>query len=138
MQRIPRYRWLGSALLLGSLFGLVLLARAQASSPCGAHTPSPGVAHVCLSWAAPTTGPTIASYNVYRATATGGEVYTAAPLANVTTLFYYDASVVDGTEYFYTVISVGTGGALSSPSSEVNSTPVPPGNPVNPSASAVP
>lgn len=108
------------------------------TSPCGTHTPSPGVAHVCLSWNAPTTGPAVASYNVYRATTAGGEVYTAAPLASVTTAFYYDSSVVDSTTYYYTILSVGSGGALSSPSPEVSSTPVPPGNPINPAASPVP
>lgn len=123
-------------LILLLLTALPVLASAQ--SPCGTHTPTPGVAHVCVAWTPPTTGPTVVSYNVYRATTTGGEVYTAAPLANVTTAFYYDASVVDGTTYYYTVLSVGSGGAISSPSSEVSSLPVSPSNPINPSANSVP
>lgn len=125
-------------LLLVIVFSTYALLAFAQTSPCGTHTPTPGVAHVCVAWTAPTTGPVVSSYNVYRATTAGGEVYTAAPLANTTSAFYYDASVVDGTTYYYTVLSVGSGGALSSPSSEVSSTPVSPSDPTSPSANSVP
>jgi fibronectin type 3 domain-containing protein len=125
------------SILVVVLLSYVLLAFGQ-TSPCGPHTPTPGVAHVCIAWIAPTTGPVVSSYNVYRATTAGGESYTSPALGNTTSTFYYDATVVDGTTYYYTVLSVGSGGALSSPSSEVSSLPVSPSNPTSPSASSVP
>jgi hypothetical protein len=113
---------------------LSLTATAKAASPCAA-TPTPGQPHVCLTWVASTTS-TVTGYNVYRATTAGGENY-ATPLnsAPVTTLFYSDITDVVGTSYFYTVVAIGSGGALSVPSSEVSALiPVPPSGPTAPAA----
>jgi hypothetical protein len=111
---------------------LGVVAQAQASSPCGV-VPTPGAPHVCFSWSAsPTQG---VAYNVYRATTSGGENY-ATPLNAVplTTLYFYDTTVVDGTKYFYTV-TAETGGAQSLPSPEASSiVPVPPSAPTSPAA----
>ena len=122
-------------------FLLLLLLSATAAagqSPCGTHTPTPGVAHVCLSWVASVTPPAVASYNVYRSTTAGGEVYSGAPLANVTTVFYYDSTVTNGTTYYYTILAVGTGGVLSAPTPEVSALPVPPNAGTSPQTAAVP
>ena len=125
MQRITRYL-------------LLLLLSASAAAQCGTHAPTPGVAHVGLSWVASVTPPAVASYNVYRSTTAGGEVYSGAPLANVTTVFYYDSTVTNGTTYYYTILAVGTGGVLSAPTPEVSALPVPPNAGTSPQTAAVP
>jgi fibronectin type 3 domain-containing protein len=114
---------------------LLLCVPAFASSPCGT-SPAPGTPHVCLTWVASTTT-TVTGYNIYRSTTTGGENY-STPLnaAPVTTPFYNDISDATGTIYFYTVVAIGSGGALSVPSSEVSAQiPVPPNSPTTPAAS---
>src|SRR5271166_1270689 len=103
---------------------------AQSSTPCGV-SPTPGQPHVCLSWQASATAGV--TYNVYRATAAGGENYStpinAQPLS---TLFFYDITVTVGTKYFYTV-TAGQGGLMSAASSEVSAqTPVPDAAPTTP------
>jgi fibronectin type 3 domain-containing protein len=113
---------------------LVSLRAAAQTTTCPA--PTPGSPHVCLKWVLSTT--TGVAYNVYRATTAGAENYgsplNASPLAAGTTA-YYDASVVIGTTYFYTILAVGTGGVLSAPSNEVSAQiPVPPSSPTTPSA----
>lgn len=112
------------------------LPLAAQSSPCGA--PTPGQPHVCLTFVAPVTPPTVTGYNVYRATTAGGENYAtplnATPLLPIT-LFYYDKSGLIGNTYFYTIASIGTGGGLSLPSNEVQAQiPVPPNSPTSPAA----
>jgi hypothetical protein len=109
---------------------------AQSSSPCGA--PTPGQPHVCLTFVAPATPPAVTGYNIYRATTANGENYgvplNAAPLLPIT-LFYYDKTCAIGTTCFYTMASIGTGGVLSAPSSEVSAQiPVPPNSPTTPAA----
>ena len=69
-------------------------------------------ASATLSWNPVTlsTG-SVASYNIFRATAAGAENY-AAPLASgisVATNSYTDSSVVSGTTYFYTIAPVVSG-----------------------------
>ena len=118
-----------------AVFLLSLPLAAKASSPCGTN-PTPGTPHVCLTWVASPTS-TVTGYNVYRSTTAGGENYlTPLNSAPVTTLFYNDTSDVVGTTYFYTVVAIGSGGALSIPSSEVSALiPVPPSGPTAPAAS---
>lgn len=108
-------------------------ALAQATTCPG---PTPGAPHVCLKWTLSTT--TGAQYNVYRATTSGAENYAtplnSTPLVAGTTA-YYDATVSIGTQYFYTLTAVGTGGVLSTPTAEVSAQiPVPPNAPTAPSA----
>jgi fibronectin type 3 domain-containing protein len=111
------------------LFALLLFASA-ALAQC--PPPTPGSPHVCLTWVASTT-PSV-TYNVYRATVSKGENY-SAPLNSspIGTLSFYDTTVALGTNYFYTVAAVGSGGALSTPSQEVSALiPVPPNPPNTP------
>lgn len=77
-----------------------------------------GNAQVSLTWVA-STGAT--SYNVKRATVTGGP-YTI--LASPTSTSYTDATVTNGTTYYYVVSAVNSHGE-SANSSEVNATPEP-------------
>jgi fibronectin type 3 domain-containing protein len=60
-------------------------------------------ASVTLAWTASTT-PTVAGYNVYQATMSGGS-YTAE-LTLVTTLGYTDTTVAYSTTYYYAVTAV--------------------------------
>jgi fibronectin type 3 domain-containing protein len=112
---------------------LLLSLAAAAQSPCGG-TPVPGQPHVCVSWKASTTQGV--SYNVYRATTSGGENY-ASPLNStpLSVLFFNDTTDLVGTTYYYTACAVGTGGVLSPPSAEVSAqVPVPPNPPTSPAA----
>ena len=97
--------------------------------------PTPGAPHVCLFWTASTS--TGVTYNVYRATTSGSENY-ASPLnaAAIAGTFYYDTTDAIGTTYYYTIAAVGTGGVLSTPTSEVSvQVPVPPNPATAPGAS---
>ena len=60
-------------------------------------------------------------YNIYRGTTSGGEGTTAYK-TGVTTTTFSDTGLTNGTEYFYTVATVNSGGT-SGQSSEVNATP---------------
>jgi subtilisin family serine protease len=81
---------------------------------------SGGDAQVSLSWTA-STGAT--SYNVKRATTTGGP-YTTIKSGNATTA-YTDTGLSNGTKYFYVVTAVNLGGESGS-SNEASATPLPP------------
>ena len=98
------------------------------SSPSNAVTPATvpsapdltsataGNAQVVLDWTAPssTGGSEITGYDILRGTTSGGESTT--PIATVGTLLTYtDATVDDGTEYYYEVEAVNsTGSSLAS------------------------
>ncbi len=76
-----------------------------------------GTSHVELSW---NTVSGATSYNVLRATVTGGPYTTiASPATNA----HDDTTAVDGTQYFYVVSAVGPGGE-GSYSTEVTATPM--------------
>jgi hypothetical protein len=75
----------------------------------------PGVAGVSLNWNA--NASTVAGYNVYRATTTGGP-YTKINPAIVTTPNYIDSTVLSGTSYYYVVTAVGSGNVESVNSNE--------------------
>lgn len=109
--------------------GFLLLATNKVySQTTSCPGPTPGSPHVCLKWIQSTTSGV--TYNIYRATTSGAENYATplntSPLLTGSTNFY-DNTVAVGTTYFYTVVAVGTGGVLSTPSSEVSAQiPVPP------------
>jgi predicted phage tail protein len=74
------------------------------------------IAHsVSLSWAASTTSNV--TYNVYRATTSGG--YSSTPIASaITGTTYTDTTVQAGTTYFYVTKAVDSSGNLSAASNE--------------------
>jgi len=94
-----------------------------------------GTAHsTALSWTAsvPVSGVTIAGYNVFRSTTSGGEAGASAlngatPIAGTS---FTDTSVVAGTTYFYVVAAQSTTGNQSGFSNEATDTI--PNNPSNP------
>ena len=87
---------------------------------------------ITLTWVAPAVAP--ASYNVYRATVSGGP-YTK--IINCPTVSINDTTGVAGTKYFYVVRSVDASGNESANSNEASATAI--GNPSPPtSVSAVP
>jgi fibronectin type 3 domain-containing protein len=95
-------------------------------------TATPGNNQVALSWTA-SSGAT--SYNVKRATVSGGPYTT---IASPTTTSYTDTTVVNGTTYYYVVSAVNSCGE-SANSTEVSATPSTPAvapAPTNLSASA--
>jgi hypothetical protein len=79
-------------------------------------TATPGNAQVSLSWTA-SSGAT--SYNVKRATVSGGLYTTIASLA---TTGYTDTGLTNGTAYYY-VVSAVNGGGESANSAQVSTTP---------------
>ncbi|MGB9472148.1 MAG: fibronectin type III domain-containing protein, partial [Candidatus Acidiferrum sp.] len=83
---------------------------------------SPGNAQVSLSWLA-SSGAT--SYHVKRSAVSGGP-YAQVAAPNGTT--YLDASLTNGTKYFYVVSAANTAGE-SANSAEVNATPTAPADP---------
>jgi fibronectin type 3 domain-containing protein len=99
------------------------------SSPVAPSAPqslaaSAGSGSVSLTWMPPASngGASVTGYNVYRGTSAGGE--SATPVAtSVTTTSFTDASVVNGTTYYYTVAAVNSAGT-SPPSNETSATPV--------------
>jgi hypothetical protein len=97
--------------LLAALLSLPALAQAQNHS-------------VVLSWTASvvaTGQPAISSYQVWRSTVSGAEVFlaNAGTTAGTANLTYTDTSVVNGTTYFYEVFSLNSVGPSATPSNEV-------------------
>jgi fibronectin type 3 domain-containing protein len=85
--------------------------------------------NVTITWNAPVVvggSGTIAGYNTYRSTTSGGP-YTKITATLATGLIYVDTTVVSGTKYFYVVTTVDSKGFESVDSSEVTATAV--GNP---------
>jgi hypothetical protein len=75
---------------------------------------------VTLSWRA-STSPNVTSYNVYRATRTGGP-YTKVSTSPVSTLAYVDSSVSSGQVYYYVATSMDSKGNESKFSTEAVAT----------------
>ena len=93
-----------------------LPAGAAPAAPTGV-TATAGAGQVTLSW---TIDPNANSYNVYRSTSPGGEG--AVPVqTGVTTAFFTDTGLANGTTYYYQVTEVGPGGE-GAPSTEVSAT----------------
>ena len=88
------------------------------SSPPAGLTATASAGLVNLAW---TVNPSAASYNVKRATTSGGP-YTL--LGNTTATTFSDTTVTNGTTYFYIVTSAA-GGDESLPSDEVSARPLP-------------
>lgn len=75
---------------------------------------------IALDWA-DNSEPDLASYNVKRATASGGPY---SQIDNVTASAYTDTSVTAGTTYYYVVSAVDTGANQSDNSAEASATPL--------------
>ncbi|NIO81063.1 MAG: hypothetical protein GTN53_10675, partial [Candidatus Aminicenantes bacterium] len=97
-------------------------------------TATAGNGQVDLDWA-DNTESDLASYNVKRATTTGGP-YTQ--VANVTVSSWNDTTVTNGTTYYYVVTAVDTGSNESGNSNEASATPTdnPPAAPTGLTATA--
>ncbi|HTZ73918.1 MAG TPA: choice-of-anchor D domain-containing protein [Candidatus Aquilonibacter sp.] len=99
----------------GAVSGSVSIASNATDSPAGVSLSGTGMHSVVLSWdASPTNGVT---YNVFRGTSSGGEGTTAINPSPITSLSYTDTNVTPGTDYYYTVEAVDSGGS-SAPSNE--------------------
>lgn len=99
----------------------VIAAGATApGAPVISATPGNAQNTISLVTASAPNGATVTGYTIYRGLTSGGE--SATPIATNVTLPFTDASLTNGTAYFYTaagVNSVGTGAQ----SAEVNATP---------------
>jgi len=96
-----------------------------------------GNASVALTWTA-STGSAPITYNVFRATTSGGEGSTSLA-TNLTSAAYTDTSATNGTTYYYTVSatnSVATSAQSSQVSAEPQSTGTAPSVPASPTATA--
>src|SRR5258708_1859466 len=96
------------------------------AAPTGLAATAVSSSQINLSWTA-TSGAT--SYNVKRATVSGGPYTTIA--TGVTATSYTDATAVNGTTYFYVVSAVNAGGE-SANSAQVSATPSAPTIPAAP------
>lgn len=90
------------------------------AAPAGV-TATAGVGRVTLNWTLPG-GNTVQGYNVQRSTTSGGPYTTIASWNANTTPLYTDATVTNGTTYYYVVSAVNQSGA-SSNSTEVSAAP---------------
>jgi LPXTG-motif cell wall-anchored protein len=99
-------------------------ATGSTSAPSAPRNPDTqaGNGYVILTWDAPSSAGSsaITSYDVYRATSSGG-YGTVLGTVNAGTLTYNDTTAVPGTPYFYIVKAVNTAGS-SPASSEVTAT----------------
>jgi fibronectin type 3 domain-containing protein len=94
------------------------------------HAAGQKIAHgVNLAWS--WTGTGTATYNIYRATVSGGETKPALA-SGVATSTYSDTTAVVGQQYYYTVTAV-VGGVESAPSTEVGALISVPPSPTSPS-----
>jgi cellulose 1,4-beta-cellobiosidase len=106
-------------------FAIVKASASPPAAPAGLAA-TPGNHQVSLTWNA-SSGAT--SYNVKRATTSGGPYGTIAP--GVTSTSYTDTTAVNGTTYYY-VVSAVNGAGESPNSSEVSATPQAPSGPAAP------
>ena len=115
-------RWIPLLLVIALLFAWPDVSpRAAHASPLpGAPAAQATLQHtVILTWNASTTSGV--TYNVYRATVSGGP-YTKVNTASVTTTTYTDAAGTPGTKYFYVVTAVDANGFESAFSNEASAT----------------
>ena len=112
--------------------GFFLLAMMAIAIPAQAQTTPTGLAagspasKVNLAWTAstPVTGVTIAGYDVFRSTTSGGEAGTLAlngstPITGTT---FVDSTGTPGATYFYVISAQSTAGKLSAFSNEATAT----------------
>ncbi|MGC2531172.1 MAG: choice-of-anchor D domain-containing protein, partial [Candidatus Acidiferrum sp.] len=111
--------------IAGSVNGSIAIASNASGSPATVSVSGTGVApvqhSVTLTWNASTS--TVAGYNVYRSTVTGGP-YTKINSSLISVLTYTDSTVQSGITYFYVATAVDSSGNESVDSNEV-SAPIP-------------
>jgi len=122
--------WSGTCYIDSVSWNTASQTNAPPAAPTGLGATA-GNAQVSLSWTA-SSGAT--SYNVKRATTSGGPYTT---VANVSTTAYTDTGLANGTTYYYVVSAVNAGGE-SANSSQVSATPQapPPATPTGLTATA--
>jgi fibronectin type 3 domain-containing protein len=76
---------------------------------------------VTLSWSASTSS-SVAGYNVYRSTVSGGPYTTLLNGSLVTGLTFTDTNVQAGATYYYVVVAVNSNGVESSDSNQASAT----------------
>jgi hypothetical protein len=107
----------------GSVSGSISIVSSASGSPASVSLSGTGVASiqhsVALSWNASTS--TVAGYNVYRGTVSGGP-YAKINSSLVTTLSYTDSTVQSGTTYYYVTTAVDSSGDESVYSNEASAT----------------
>ena len=105
----------------GTVNGSISISSNAAGSPATVTLTGTGVApaqhSVVLTWTASTS--TVAGYNVYRGTTSGGP-YTKINSSLITTLAYTDSTVQNGTTYYYVATAVDSSGGESVNSKEVS------------------
>lgn len=106
-------------------------------APPGTLTTFAASGQVLLGWAAavPSTDP-VAGYNVYRGTVADGESPVAINGSLVTTTYFLNTGLVNGTRYYYKIRAQDTQGRLSATSAEISGLPFTP--PAAPALSAAP
>ena len=73
---------------------------------------TPGNGQVALTWTAPASGGTVATYNLYRGTTSNGE--SSTPIATgIASTSYTDSSAINNTAYYYKVKAVNATGTSS-------------------------
>ncbi|GGA98307.1 RICIN domain-containing protein [Puia dinghuensis] len=112
-------------------YGTLTFTRSATSSP---YPPSPtpaaptgvsataGVGRVTLNWTLPS-GNTVQGYNVQRSTTSGGPYTSIASWTANTTPQYTDATVTNGTTYYYVLAAINQSGTGSN-STQVSATPL--------------
>ena len=112
-------RFLGVAICLGFL--PAFMSCAGAGSSMQTTPPSPPKQHtVTLSWYA--NYPPVAGYNIYRGTTHGGPYSSHLNSSLQASTMFNDATVQNGTTYFYVVTAVNAQNEESSYSAEVEVT----------------
>jgi Abnormal spindle-like microcephaly-assoc'd, ASPM-SPD-2-Hydin len=93
----------------------VSIASNATNSPLSIGLTGTGLHSVALNWGASSTDGV--TYNVFKGTSSGGESTTPINTSPVTSLSYTDTNVTPGTDYYYYVEAVDSGGS-STPSNE--------------------
>jgi hypothetical protein len=106
----------------GAVSGSVSVASNATGSPTAVSLSGTGMHSVVLSWGASPTGGV--TYNVYRGTSSGKES-SSALTSGVTSTSYTDTNVTPGTNYYYTVKAVDSGGTSAASNEAVADVPNP-------------
>jgi fibronectin type 3 domain-containing protein len=107
-------------IVLGNLIDQLAISSAPVQLPPSAVSATAGMGQVSLSW---TAADSAASYQVKRATTSGGPYTTISTAGAVTGTTYVDSAVTNETFYYYVVSAVSAGATESNASAEVSALP---------------